>query len=99
MKILRQKVYNQPLGYNKRGFLTSPFLADEKTLNAAEKQEELTKKVWDNNKSIGTFYKKTVAEINSTIAKREKARRKQLRKLVGEFTKPLLDDNENKKEE
>lgn len=99
MRILRQKLYNQPLGYNRRGFLTSPFLADEKTLNAAEKQEELTKNAWNNNKSIGTFYNKTVAEINSTIAKREKARRKQLRKLVDEFTKPLLDDNETKKEE
>lgn len=84
MIILRQHIYSsRPSGYNARGFLTNPVLADDSTLDYTIESYEQNKKYWKKNKkSIDSLIGTIKTDINAGIAKKEKRRREKLRDFI-----------------
>lgn len=84
MIILRQHIYSsRPAGYNARGFLTNPVLADDSTLDFTIESYEQNKKYWKKNKkSIGSLIGTIKTGINAGIAKKEKRRREKMRDSI-----------------
>lgn len=94
MKILRCKQYSdKPKGYNCRGFLTTPIIASEDTLDKAIGEHEEVKKHWKNDKSIANLVRLGRSKINSELAKGEKKRRSKGRELVSDI-KTKIEDRE-----
>lgn len=84
MIILRQHIYSsRPGGYNARGFLTNPVLADDSTLDFTIDSYEQNKKYWKKNKkSIGSLIGTIKTGINAGIAKKEKRRREKMKDSI-----------------
>lgn len=84
MIILRQHIYSsRPGGYNARGFLTNPVLADDSTLDFTIESYEQNKKYWKKNKkSIDSLIGTIKTGINASIAKKEKRRREKMRDSI-----------------
>lgn len=84
MIILRQHIYSsRPAGYNARGFLTNPVLADDSTIDFTIENYEQNKKYWKKNKkSIGSLIGTIKTGINAGIAKKEKRRREKMRDSI-----------------
>lgn len=84
MIILRQHIYSsRPAGYNARGFLTNPVLADDSTLDFTIDSYEQNKKYWKKNKkSIGSLIGTIKTGINAGIAKKEKQRREKMKDSI-----------------
>ena len=84
MIILRQYIYSsRPAGYNARGFLTNPVLADDSTLDFTIDSYEQNKKYWKKNKkSIGSLIGTIKTGINAGIAKKEKRRREKMKDSI-----------------
>lgn len=84
MIILRQHIYSsRPGGYNARGFLTNPVLADDSTLDFTIESYEQNKKYWKKNKkSIDSLIGTIKTGINASIAKKEKRRREKVRDSI-----------------
>lgn len=84
MIILRQHTYSsRPGGYNARGFLTNPVLADDSTLDFTIESYEQNKKYWKKNKkSIDSLIGTIKTGINAGIAKKEKRRREKMRDSI-----------------
>ena len=84
MIILRQHIYSsRPVGYNARGFLTNPVLADDSTLDFTIDSYEQNKKYWKKNKkSIGSLIGTIKTGINAGIAKKEKQRREKMKDSI-----------------
>ncbi len=82
MKIFRQNTYSQKPGYNRRGFLTSPFLASDETLDEAIENSSKAKDVWKGKKSLANLVFLAESGINGVIAKKEKRNREQLKNIL-----------------
>jgi len=84
MIILRQNIYSsRPAGYNARGFLTNPVLADDSTLDFTIDSYEQNKKYWKKNKkSVESLIGTIKTGINAGIAKKEKRRREKMRDSI-----------------